>query len=184
MKADNTVTGGGGAASLRAPLRVETQRLVLRQFTLADHEPYARICADPEVMRYVGMGNPNTPEITWRSMAAMLGHWQMLGYGLYALALREGPVIGHVGFIDVLGWPGFELAYVLGRDYWGQGYAREAGAAALKVAREDLKKERIISLIRPANAPSIKLAKALGAVHEGSVDLMGSAAELFVYPRA
>ncbi|WP_395686296.1 GNAT family N-acetyltransferase [Caenimonas koreensis] len=165
-----------------APLRVETERLVLRQFTLADHEQYARICADPDVMRYVGMGTPNTPEVTWRVMAGMLGHWQMLGYGLYALTLKDGTVIGHFGFIDVMGWPSFELAYVLGRDYWGQGYAREAGVAALKVAREDLKKSRIISLIRPPNAPSIKLAKSLGATLEGTVDLMGSPAELYVYP--
>jgi ribosomal-protein-alanine N-acetyltransferase len=164
-----------------APRRVETDRLELRPFTLADHPAYARICADPDVMRYVGAGQPNTPEITWRSMAGMLGHWEMLGYGIWALALRGGPVIGHCGYIDVAGWPGFELAYLLGRDHWGQGYAREAAAAALRIAYEDLGRQRVISLIRPANAPSIRLAESLGAAREGSVELIGGEALLFVH---
>ena len=165
-----------------APRHVFTHRLELRPFTLDDHAAYAAICADAEVMRYVGMGKPNTPEMTWRSMAAMLGHWEMLGYGLWALALRDGPLIGHVGFIDVLGWPGFELGYVLGREHWGNGYAQEAARAALRIAHHDLRKERVISLIRPENAASMRVAQRLGAVREGEVDLMGSAAALFAYP--
>jgi RimJ/RimL family protein N-acetyltransferase len=164
-----------------APRRVETERLELRPFTPADHADYARYCADPEVMRYVGAGQANPPEITWRSMAGMLGHWEMLGYGIWAVALKGGPVVGHAGYIDVPGWPGFELAYLLGREHWGKGYAQEATATALRIAYETLGKQRVISLIRPANAPSIALATKLGAVREGSVELMGSSAELYVH---
>jgi RimJ/RimL family protein N-acetyltransferase len=176
-------TGDDQPASPRykAPRHVETARLLLRPFTLDDHPAYARICADLEVMRYVGVGNPNTPEMTWRSMAGMLGHWELLGYGLWAVTLRGGDVIGHAGYIDVLGWPGFELAYMFSREHWGQGYAREATGAALKIAYETLHRDRVISLIRPANAPSIRLAQALGAVRESTTELMGSPAELFVH---
>ena len=68
-------------------------------------------------MRHVGTGNPNTPELAWRSMAVMLGHWELLGYGIWAVARRDtGALVGHCGYIDVPGWPGFELAYLLGRD--------------------------------------------------------------------
>ena len=163
------------------PRQVLTERLALRPFTLADHADYARITADPDVMRYVGMGKPNTPDLAWRSMSAMLGHWELLGYGLWALALRDGPLLGHVGYIDVPGWPGFELGWLLGREHWGQGYAFEAASAALRIAREELRRDRVISLIRPENAPSIRLAHKLGAAKEGVVDLMGSPAELFVH---
>jgi len=137
--------------------------------------------ADPEVMQYMGMGKPNTSDMAWRSMAAMLGHWELLGYGLWALALRDGPLVGHVGYIDVPGWPGFELAWMLGREHWGQGYAFEAAATALQLAQAQLGRDRIISLIRPGNARSIRLAEKLGASREGSVDLMGGPAELFVH---
>ena len=165
-----------------APRRVLTPRLELRPFTLADHADYARFSADPEVMQYMGVGKPNTPDMTWRSMAGMLGHWELLGYGIWALALRDGgPLVGHVGFIDVPGWPGFELAYMLGREHWGQGYAQEGAAAALRVAYGDLRRDRVISLIRPANAASRKLAERLGAKHEGATELLGSDADVFVH---
>jgi [ribosomal protein S5]-alanine N-acetyltransferase len=168
-------------ATYRVPRNVQTARLELRPFDLADHADYARMTADPEVMQYMGMGKPNTSDMAWRSMAAMLGHWELLGYGLWALALREGPLVGHVGYIDVPGWPGFELAWMLGREHWGQGYAFEAAASALQIAQAQLGRDRIISLIRPANARSIRLAEKLGASREGSVELMGSSAELFVH---
>ena len=179
----NTADAQHASRRLEAPRHVQTARLELRPFTLADHPAYARMCADPEVMRYVGVGNPNTPETTWRSMAGMLGHWELLGYGLWAVALRGGEVIGHAGYIDVLGWPGFELAWLLSREHWGQGYAREAAGAALKIAYDTLQRDRVISLIRPANAPSIRLAQALGAQREGTTEVMGGPAELFVHSK-
>ncbi|MEZ0309041.1 MAG: GNAT family N-acetyltransferase [Ramlibacter sp.] len=168
-------------ATYRVPRNVQTARLELRPFTLADHADYARITADPEVMQFIGTGTPNTPPLAWRSMAAMLGHWELLGYGLWALALRDGPLVGHVGYIDVPGWPGFELAWLLGRDHWGQGYAFEAAATALQIAQARLGRDRVISLIRPGNTRSIRLAEKLGALRDGSVELMGSSAELFVH---
>ena len=167
-----------------APRVVETPRLVLRPFTLADHAGYARITADPDVMRYMGAGNPYTPDLAWRAMAAVLGHWELLGYGLWAVTLREGgALIGHAGFLDPYGWPGFELGYMLDRPYWGRGYAQEATQAALDVAWNTLHKSRVISLIRPANAASAKLAVRLGAVREGSVELMGSEADVEAHAR-
>jgi RimJ/RimL family protein N-acetyltransferase len=174
---------GERAPAPQAPARLLTPRLELRLFAPADHEPYARICADPQVMRYIGAGQPNTPEITWRSMAAMLGHWVLKGYGLWAVQMRHGPLIGHAGFIDVPGWPGFELAWLLGREHWGHGYAREAAGAARDIAFGTLRRERVISLIRPQNEPSIRLAQALGAVNEGEVELMGSPAQVYVHRR-
>ena len=171
------------ASKYKAPRRVETQRLVLRPFEPADHARYAAICADPDVMRYIGAGGANTPEVTWRSMSAMLGHWEMLGYGLWAVELPGTGVIGHCGFIDVPGWPGFELGYLLGRDWWGQGFAREAASAALDVAYGTLGRDRVISLIRPPNEPSIRLVKSLGAAQEGEVDLLGAPPLVFVHAK-
>jgi RimJ/RimL family protein N-acetyltransferase len=164
-----------------APEKLQTQRLVLRHLTPADHPAYAALLSDPEVTRYMGTGAAITSDLAWRSMASLLGHWQMLGYGIWGVALKDGPLIGHAGFIDFPGWPGFELAYMFGKAYWGHGYAREAAGAALQVAREDLMRERVISLIREQNAASIKLAQGLGAVREGQVELMGSSAEVYVY---
>ena len=168
-----------------APASLQTDRLELRMFHLADHEAYSRMCADPEVMRYIGAGETQAPDLTWRSIAGFLGHWDLLGYGQWAVTRRgDGALLGRCGFFDPYGWPGFELGYLFARDYWGQGYAREAARAALDVAYDVLGKERVISLIRPQNAPSIKLARSLGAALEQEIDFMGGQAQVYAYDPA
>lgn len=168
-----------------APAVVETPRLRLRAFRPEDHPAYAVMYADPEVMRFIGAGGPLPADACWRSMAAALGHWQLRGYGLYAVARREDDgLIGHVGFIDPPGWPGFELGWLLGREHWGHGFAREAAAAALRIAREVLRRDRVISLVRPDNHRSARLAEALGARDEGTVTFMGGPTRVFVHAAA
>jgi RimJ/RimL family protein N-acetyltransferase len=165
-----------------APAQIRTERLEMRMFGLADHEAYARMSADPEVTRYLGTGEAHTPDIAWRSIAGFLGHWELLGYGQWAVVRREdGALLGRAGFFNPYGWPGFELGYMFGREYWGHGFAREAAAAALRVAIDDLKKERVISLIRPQNTASIKLASALGGELDDTIDFMGGRAQVYVY---
>jgi RimJ/RimL family protein N-acetyltransferase len=159
---------------------LHTPRLRLRQFGAGDAPTYAAMCADAEVMRHIGNGQALGAGEAWRSMAAMLGHWQLRGYGMWALEHRDsGALIGRVGYIDPPDWPGFELGWLLAREHWGHGYAREAAAAALQHAFEVLQRERVISLIRPQNLRSIALAEALGCHLAGRVELMGS--EALVY---
>jgi RimJ/RimL family protein N-acetyltransferase len=165
-----------------APPLVVTDRLELRMFRLGDHEAYARMCADPDVMRYIGTGETQGPDLAWRGMASFVGHWGLLGYGQWAVVRRDdGVLLGRCGYFDPYGWPGFELGYLFGKEHWGQGYAREAARASLRVAFDDLKKDRVISLIRPQNAPSIRLAQSLGGEFEKSVDLLGGEAQVYVY---
>ena len=68
------------------------------------------------------------------------------------------------------GFPPFEIAYTLARPAWGNGYAREGAAAALRFARETLRREEITSIIHPGNAGSIHVAESLGAVAGETVD--------------
>jgi RimJ/RimL family protein N-acetyltransferase len=131
-------------------------------------------------MRYIGNGQVLGAGEAWRSMAVMLGHWQLRGYGMWALEHGDsGALIGRVGYIDPPDWPGFELGWLLAREHWGHGYAREAAAAALRHAFDVLQRDRVISLIRPPNLRSIALAESLGCRLAGRVELMGS--EALVY---
>jgi RimJ/RimL family protein N-acetyltransferase len=63
---------------------LETSRLKLRAFTLDDWEPYAEMYADESFVRYLS-GKPLSKEEAWESMAIILGHWSLLGYGIWAL---------------------------------------------------------------------------------------------------
>lgn len=163
---------------------LETERLRLRAFRNSDLDAYAPMCADPEVMKYLGTGVTLNRSESWRSMATILGHWRLLGYGMFAVELKAtGELLGRAGFLDPPGWPGFELGWVLGRQYWGHGYAFEAAVAARDYAFEKLGKERLISLIRPDNHRSIRVAEKLGEKHTGDVELLGSVARIYEIAR-
>ena len=159
---------------------LETDRLLLRPFTDADHAPYAAMCADEEVMRYIGTGVTLSAPDAWRSMAGILGHWALRGYGMFAIEVKAtGELAGRVGFIDPPGWPGFELGWLLGRGHWGRGYAIEGARACLDHAFGALRRDRVISLIRAGNARSIRVAERLGERLAGEVELMGSKALVY-----
>jgi RimJ/RimL family protein N-acetyltransferase len=162
------------------PIRLETERLLLREFRGSDLDAYAPMQADAEVMRYIGEGKTVDRDTTWRSIAGMLGHWQLLGYGMWALEEKAtGQLVGRAGFIDPPGWPGFELGWLLGKPSWGRGYATEAAARCLRYAFEELQRDRVISLIRHANAPSIRVAERIGEKPAGEVELLGAKALVY-----
>lgn len=154
---------------------LETERLILRMWREQDFEPYEKMCADPEIMRYLGGGKILNRLEAWRHMAFLVGHWDLLGYGHWAVEEKvSGQFAGRVGFLNPAGWPGFEIGWTLGRNFWGKGYATEAGRRALQFAFDDLDKSHVISLIHPDNKASIKVAERLGEKLEGNTELMGN----------
>ena len=154
-------------------------------FRQDDLDAYAAMCADAEVMRYLGDGKPLTRPDAWRQIAMILGHWQLRGYGLLALEERgTGALVGRAGFFEPEGWPGFELGWMLRRASWGQGYATEAARRLLAHAFTDMKRERVISLIRAANAPSIRVAERLGERLDGRAEIFGQEALVYAIDRA
>lgn len=162
---------------------LHTERLLLRAFHQGDLDAYAAMVADPEVMRHLADGRPLSRAEAWRQMAMFAGHWALRGFGVWAVEERAtGAFIGRIGCFEPEGWPGFEIAYTLARSAWGRGYAREGAAAALRHAREVLGRDAIISVIRPDNAASIRVATALGAVPDGTVEFFGAPALIYRYP--
>jgi RimJ/RimL family protein N-acetyltransferase len=145
-----------------------------------DFEEYAAMVADAEVMRYLGEGKPLSRGDAWRQMAFVLGHWQLRGYGLWAVEeVATGRLVGRIGFLYPEGWPDFELGWTLAREFWGRGYATEGARRALDFAFEEMGREHVISLIRPDNIPSIRVAERLGESLEGSVELFGGEALIY-----
>lgn len=166
------------------PPVVDTERLVLRGFEARDLDAYAAMCADPEVMRHIGDGGPVDRAAAWRQMALFLGHWPLRGFGMWALEERaSGRLVGRAGYLQPEGWPGTELGWLLGREWWGQGLAAEACRAAL-AQREALGIGALISLIRPDNRRSAALAQRLGATLARSVDFLGAPVQVWEHPAA
>ena len=162
------------------PPTLQTPRLVLRHFRGEDLDAYAAMTADAETMRHIGPGKPLTRGEAWRSIAGMLGHWELLGYGMWALERKgDGVFVGRAGFLNPPGWPGFEIGWMVGREHWGRGYATEAARVALDFAFRELGRDRVVSLIRPDNARSIRVAEKLGERPAGEVELLGGKALVY-----
>jgi RimJ/RimL family protein N-acetyltransferase len=153
--------------------QLETERTIMRAWRPEDLDAVAAWTSDPEVMRFVG--GVQTRHGAWRSLATYLGHWQLRGYGLWAVQRRsDGQLIGRVGLWNPEGWPGIEVGWTFARGAWGQGYATECGAASLAWAWENLPDlERILSVIDPDNWPSRRVAERLGMSVLGPHTLLG-----------
>jgi RimJ/RimL family protein N-acetyltransferase len=178
------MTAWPGAHLFPAGVTLETERLRLRFMEERDLDPIAAIFADAETMKYIGEGKVFNRNETWRSIASALGHWLLKGYGMWAVERRDtNELVGRVGFLDPEGWPGFELGWIVARPHWGRGYASEAARAAYDYAIATLRRERVISLIRPGNERSMRVADKLGFVRDGMVEVLGAPAMVYANRR-
>ncbi|HTQ79063.1 MAG TPA: GNAT family N-acetyltransferase [Thermoanaerobaculia bacterium] len=153
---------------------LETTRLRLRELRGGDFEDYAALYADPEVTRFLGTGETWDRGRAWRHMAFAIGHWQLEGTGVWVAEERAtGAFVGMIGFSEPATWPGFELSGHLARRAWGRGYASEGARAAMAYAFEVLGRERLMSLVNPANHASIQVAERIGEKLEGRIEFLG-----------
>ncbi len=108
---------------------IETERLILREWRESDLDPYARMCSDPEVMRYLpGVLDREGSE---EQIAGFVRHWEERGFGLWAVEHRAtGTFIGFAGLLRQENWPEgehkTEVGWRLDCSFWGWGLATEA----------------------------------------------------------
>ena len=164
------------------PQRLETDRLLLRMFVQDDWRALHEHFSDAECTRFT-FRRALTEAGSWRAMASMAGHWQLRGYGPYAVEEKSTKaVLGTVGPWYPLEWPEPEIKWALARRHWGRGYAGEAVRAVQRMAHECLPGPRLISLIDSQNAASIRLALAVGATLERQIEFAGSPFHIYRHP--
>lgn len=161
---------------------IETERLRLTAFGDRHFEAYASMLADPVSTRFVGDGEPLDRMNAWRSMAMLLGHWALRGYGMWAVELKDsGEFIGRVGLHNPEGWPDLELGWMLMPGQCHHGYATEAAHAALEFAFARVKALRVVSLIRVENSASERVARRLGGRQATTIDFLGGSTLVYIY---
>jgi RimJ/RimL family protein N-acetyltransferase len=140
-------------------MKLTTDRLELAPHTLADVDECAAMWRDPDVTKHIG-GRPFSSEETWARVLRYAGHWQLLGFGYFAVREKaSGKFVGDVGLADfrsdmtpelVLPEAGWALAT------WahGKGYATEA----LRAVLEATKVPRTACIIDDANVKSFAVA--------------------------
>ena len=152
-------------------LKIETERLILRPFTLNDITPSYEMNLDEEVSRYTGDGGVvSKAEIERRIKEYVLGDYEKYGYGRFAVELKStGDFIGFAGLKYLDNMDEVDLGYRFMSKYWGRGFATESAKASLKYGFETLGLKRIIAMVLPKNTASSHVLEKLGFVFEKEI---------------
>jgi len=151
---------------------MKTKRLILRQWCEADFAPFARMNADPEVMRYF----PSVLSDEESHALAQRGHDLIAqkGWGIWALeAQKDNRFLGFVGLhaqaadSGLPDAPFIEIGWRLCASSWGNGFATEAAHCALQFAFEQLDVSAVYALTALVNVPSQRVMQKLGMQNTG-----------------
>jgi len=152
-------------------IQLQTQRLLLRRWKESDLEPYSIICADSEVMKWIGNGDVCTRQQCAAAIRSFERSWEENGYGLFAVERRDtGALIGFTGLAipnflpEVL--PAVEIGWRLAKSAWGNGFATEAAKASMSYGFDACKLDRIVSIHQIGNAASGKIMTKIGMTFE------------------
>jgi ribosomal-protein-alanine N-acetyltransferase len=150
-------------------LVLTTKRLDLRHFETGDLESLYALYRDPEIRKYFPDGvlslEDTREELEW----FLHGHPARPDLGLWATIERStGAFLGRCGLLpwDIAGVPEVELAFLIDKARWGEGFATEAATAIMEYAETTLRLKRLICLIAPGNHASIAVAKKVGMSFE------------------
>ena len=152
---------------------LETERLIFRRQVIEDLDALWALYCDPEITRY----KPDAPKTIDETRAEL--EWHMNGHpknpylGLWATIHKEsGKFIGRCGLLPwtIDGQEEVEVAYIIAREFWGQGLGTEAAKAITLYASEHLNLSRLVCLIDSDNLASVTVAQKIRMVFEKAME--------------
>jgi RimJ/RimL family protein N-acetyltransferase len=146
--------------------RILTERLVLRRPVASDDEGCFLVHGDPRAARYRTSGPDASLDVSRATLDRWIAHWARHGFGPWVVehAHDGGELAGFGG----LRWrgedeiPGLNLYFRLRPEQWGKGLATELARASVRIAFEEQIADKVTAIIRPDNAPSIRVALRIG----------------------
>ncbi|WKZ42775.1 MAG: GNAT family N-acetyltransferase [Anaerolineales bacterium] len=152
---------------------LETERLILRRLIMDDLDELFALYSDPEIRKYFPEGVLNYEDTKDELEWFLNGHPKHPELGLWATIHKAtGKFIGRCGLLP---WTiddrlEIEIAYLIDKEFWGQGLATEAATGVLRYGFDQLKLSRLICLIDPDNVASQRVAEKIGMNLERKVD--------------
>jgi RimJ/RimL family protein N-acetyltransferase len=152
---------------------LETSRLILRHQVPDDHDSLFALYCDPDVIKYIPDASHGYRETREELEWHMHGHPKYPELRLWATIYKEtGKFIGRCGLLP---WTieqreEVEVAFLLAKEYWGQGLGTEAALAIVHYAFEQLHLSRLVCLIHPDNQASVKVATNIGMTLEKEME--------------
>jgi [ribosomal protein S5]-alanine N-acetyltransferase len=165
------------------PSIFESERLLVRPWTLDDAEEAFAIYGDAEVSTFISLTGPESSlEAQRESLARLIARhegWDP-GYGFWAIVEKaSGRIVGSVMLKPLPGHAEIDVGWHLGRCAWGHGYATEAGRGAIQYGFDSLGLSRIVAVVNPLNTRSLAVCRRLGMKHEGRIEAYSLELELF-----
>lgn len=143
---------------------VTTPRLTLRPFQTGDVPELHSTLQAAGVLRYFPSTKPPSFEAVERLIQGQHDHWEQHGYGWWAVTMgaSQGDLLGWCGLGYLTETDEVEVAYLMGKPYWGRGLATEAAREALRFGFEKLRVEEIVGIVHPENKASQRVLAKLG----------------------
>ena len=140
---------------------LETEHLLMREPRGSDFETYREFFADAEASKFYN--GPLSADGAWRVLASDIGHWQLRGFGRWALVEKSTSImIGSCGLWWPGGYPRSELTWWIIPQGRRRGYALEASRQAIRFGYEDLGWSLVETHTDDANLPARGLVAKLG----------------------
>lgn len=162
---------------------IETERLILRKFTLDDAAFMLELLNTPAWLRFIGDKNVRTiDEAEQYLLDGNIKSYQEYGFGFYVVVIKEtNESIGICGIKKRKGLDDIDIGFGFLPQFIGKGYGFEAAFATLDYALNVLKIKRIVAIVNPENAVSISLIKKIGLQFEKMVQFSRNDIELMLF---
>ncbi len=162
---------------------LETKRLTLRKFELGDAPFILDLFTQPSFVANVAdRGLRSEDHAADYLRDRLFPAYAEPGFGFWAVDNRvTGETMGLCGLVKRETLDDVDLGYGFLPPFWGSGYAREAAAATLEHAKRTLKLDRVVAIVSPSNAPSIKILDLLGMRREAGFTMPGEDSPVYLY---
>lgn len=163
----------------------ETERLILRRFTVDDAQFILTLLNEPSFLRYIGDKKVrNLEDARQYILNGPIASYEQNGFGLLLVELKDSHTpIGMCGLLKRAELPDADIGFAFQPAYWSKGFAFEAAAAVLQDARERLRLERILAITSLENESSIKLLQRLGFRFEQVIKLSKDGEQVKLFAR-
>jgi len=154
---------------------LETERLKLRHLQPADFDELFKLNSDPEVMKYINGGNPETREKVEKFLSGCLKYYEKNpDLGLFAaLSKNDNSFLGWVCLKHLDDTDEIEVGYRLHKKFWNRGFATEGARKLVEYGFKNLQLQRIVAVALPENKASIRVMEKCGLTYRRIADHYG-----------
>lgn len=162
---------------------LETDRLLLRKFSVADAEFILELLNQPSFLRFIGdKGVRTLADARDYILQGPVASYERHGFGLYLTVLKEGALpIGMCGLLKRESLADVDIGFAFLPRFWAKGYALESALAVKAYGLDVLGLRRFVAITNPDNEASIKLLERIGMKYEQMIRLSADEPEIRLY---